>query len=86
MFYPLPLCTLDAFSVSKHEREKGEDRKSCSILLLRTLSECEAVSVSSDNVDDDLLLQSFNDDWSVLSRLRVSLSYSATIATRIHLS
>ena len=44
------------------------------------------MSVSSDDVDDDLLLQSFNDDWSVLSRLRVSLSYSATIATRIHLS
>ena len=44
------------------------------------------MSVSSDNVDDDLLLQSFDDDWSVLPRLRVPLSYSATIATRIHLS
>ena len=44
------------------------------------------MSISSDNVDDDLLLQVFDDGRCVLPRLCVPLTNSTAIPTGIYLS
>ena len=44
------------------------------------------MSISSDNVDDDLLLQVFNNGRCVLPRLCVPLTNSTAISTGIYLS
>ena len=43
------------------------------------------MAISSADVNDDLSLQALDDGWNILPWLRGPLTYTTTIATRVHL-